>query len=84
MEAIAPAQPETRAMHDVAAAIDEARSVVERVAGVKGEEFFFDGNSGIACGRDGIKQVECAAEFAVKDGAGQVVAARRTAARRAP
>jgi hypothetical protein len=55
-------------VHDVAVAIDEARPVVERVARIEGEEFFFDGNGRIACGGDRIKQVECTAEFVVKDG----------------
>jgi hypothetical protein len=54
VEAIAPVQPEARAMHDLAMTIDEARSVVERAAGIKGEEFFFDGNSRIACGGNRI------------------------------
>ena len=39
---------------------------------------------GIACGRDRLQQIERAAEFLVKDGARQVVAARRAAAEKEP
>src|SRR5215831_2923111 len=84
LEAVVPAQAEARAVHDVAVAVDEARPVVERVASTEGEEFFFDGNSWIACRRDRIKRVECAAELIVKDRTRQVVAALRTAAQKEP
>jgi hypothetical protein len=52
MEAVTQAQAETRAVHDVAVAIDEARQVEERVALVEGEEFILDRNGRIACGGD--------------------------------
>jgi hypothetical protein len=48
VEAVAEAQAETRAVHDVAVAIDEARPVMERVARIEGEEFILDGDSGIS------------------------------------
>src|SRR5208337_3893751 len=44
----------------------------------------FDGNCWIAYGGDRRKQVESAAEFLVKDGSGQIVAARRAAAQKEP
>src|SRR5215469_10222399 len=69
-------------MHDLEVTIDEARSVVERVASIKGEEFLFDGDSRIACRRDRIKQVECTAEFTVKNRSRQVVAGLRVAAQK--
>ena len=50
----------------------------------EGEEFLSDGNRGLARGGDRLEQIERAAEFLVKDGAGQVVAALRTAAEKEP
>src|SRR5262245_12380664 len=71
-------------MHDVKVAIDDVRSVVERVLVIEGEELILDGNVGIGCGGDRSEQVESAAELLVKDGAGQVVAALRTAIQKEP
>ena len=55
VEAVAQAQAEMRAVHDVAVAIDDVRPVMERVALIEGEEFVFDGNSRIACGGDRLR-----------------------------
>src|SRR5438105_13733855 len=51
-----------------------------RLARIEGEEILRDGNRGIACGGDRLEQIERAAEFLVKHGARQVVAALRAAA----
>src|SRR5437763_16955700 len=51
-----------------------------RLAHIEGEEILGDGNRGIACGGDRLEQMERAAEFRVKHGARQVVAALRAAA----
>ena len=74
------AEPETRTVNDAAVAIEDVRFVLVRLAGVEGEEIFRDGDRWIACGRDRLQQIEGAAVFLVKDGARQVVAARRVAA----
>ena len=73
-----------RAMHDVEVAIDDVRFVVEGVVIVESEELIPDGCLGIGLGGDIREQVESAAEFLVKDGAGQVVAARRAAIQEEP
>ena len=83
-EAVAQAEAETRTMYDAAVAIEDVRPVMVRLAGVEGEEFLRDGNRGIACGGDRLEQIERAAEFLVKDGARQVVAALRAAAEKEP
>jgi hypothetical protein len=66
--------------HGAADAIDDVHPVVERVLRIEGEEFVFNGNSRTAGGGDRLKQLECAAEFIVKDGSGHVVASLGTAA----
>ena len=73
-----------RAMLDAAVVIDYVCPVMEPVACIEGEEFFFDGNSLIARGWDCLKQVECASEFLVKDRAGQDVAGFRAAIQKEP
>src|SRR4029077_18228260 len=83
-EAVAQAEAETRSMYDAAVALEDVRLVMVRLAGVEGEEFLRDGNRGIACGRDRLEQIERAAEFLVKYGARQVVAALRAAAEKEP
>src|SRR4029077_3712081 len=82
VKTVAPAQAETRAMHDAAFAIDQVAPAVEWVTFIEGEEFLFYGRRRVPCAGDRIKQSECAAEFAVKYRTGQVVAALRTAAQK--
>lgn len=82
IEAVAAAQAETRAVHDAPVTIDKASPVIERVALIEVEELILDANSWIACRGDRRKKLECAAEFAVKDGTGQVVAAFCAAAQK--
>ena len=74
-EAVPQAQAEPRAMHGAEVAIDDVRLVIERVLPIEGEELLFDGNFGVVFSGDRREQIESAAEFFVKDGAGQVVAA---------
>src|SRR5437016_975809 len=73
-----------RAMHGAKIAIDDMRLVVERVLSVESEELISYGNLGVDFGGNRREQVESAAEFLVKDRAGQVVAALRTAAQKEP
>ena len=73
-----------RVMHDAEVAIDDVRFVVEGVVIVESEELIPDGFLGIGFGGDVREQVESAAELLVKDGAGQVVPARRVAAQKEP
>jgi hypothetical protein len=67
-------------MYDAAIPIENVGPVMVPLARIKSEEVFRHGNGGVACRGDRLEQIERAAEFLVKDGAGQVVAALRAAA----
>src|SRR4051812_36249541 len=73
-EGVAQTQAVAGARDNVAVAIEDVGAVVERVLVVEGEEFVCDGDGGVGGRRDRPQQVEGAAEFAVEDGAGHVVA----------
>src|SRR6266545_3446761 len=66
-------------MHDAAIAIEDVRLVLVRLAGIEGEKVLRDRDRRVACGRDGLQQIERAAEFLVKDGARKVEAVRGAA-----
>jgi len=55
---------------DVKVAVDDVSSVGEGVLVIEGEELILDGNVWIGSAGDRREQVESAAEFLVKDGAG--------------
>src|SRR5262249_54004928 len=71
-------------VHDAAVAIEDVRLVLVRLPRIEGEEILRDGNRGIACRGNRLEQIERAAEFLVKDGARQIVAALRAAAEKEP
>src|SRR5262249_16828138 len=83
-EAVPKIQTKPRATDDVKVGIDYVRPVVEGVLVIESEELIFDGNVWISCAGDRREQLESAAEFLVKDRAGQVVAALRTAIQEEP
>src|SRR6516225_4909907 len=61
-------------MRDVTVSIEDVRLVMVRLVRIEGEEFFGDGNRGIACGGDRLEQLEGAAIFLVEHRAREVVA----------
>ena len=83
-EAVAPTQAVTRAMHGAQGAVDDMHLVDERMLLIESEELLFDGNVGVRFGGDRREQVKSAAEFLVKHGAGQVVAARGASVQEEP
>src|ERR1700679_2304755 len=76
---VTPTQAVTRAMHRAQGAVDDMHLVDERMLLIESEELLFDGNVGVRFGWDRREQVKSAAEFLVKHGDGQVVAARGAA-----
>ena len=71
-------------MYAAKAAVDDMRSVVERVLLIESEELLRNTDVGIILGRDRPEQVQSAAEFFVEDGAGQVVSVLRVAVQKEP
>ena len=66
-------------MHAIEVAIDDMCQVVERVFSIESEKFLGDIDLRIALSGDRLQQVQRAAEFLVKDGAGHVVSMLRVA-----